>query len=97
MLSFFEIKERSRDESKQVPEPKIRPVLQEVRSEGPAIFAATAVIKSQGLATMQMATFGENAKTFGIIFFMIATLRSTRFKRDSPGFCAAPAVSTITK
>jgi hypothetical protein len=60
--------------------------------DGPAILAATAVMISTGFATMHTAALGEKVRTFGIIFFIIPTFLSSKFKRDSPGFCAAPAV-----
>jgi len=87
-FNFLEINDRRREESKQVPDPKIRPA----GMDGPATLAATAVIKSQGLATMQRLAWGENVKTLGMIYCIMATLRSSRSNRDSPGFWAAPAV-----
>jgi hypothetical protein len=84
--------DRNREESKHVPDPKIRPA----GNVGPAILDATAVKMSHGLATIQMAALGEKERTLGMIDCMMPTFRSTRFKRDSPGFCAAPAV-TMTR
>lgn len=76
-----EMRDLNRDESKHVPDPKMRPA----GMEGPATLHAMAVMMSQGLETMHIAAFGENASTLGTTLFMMATFRSRRFRRDSPG------------
>jgi hypothetical protein len=51
---------------------------------------------SQGFETMQMGAFGEFSRSLGMIKLMIFTFLSTKERRDSPTFCATPAV-TITR
>merc|ERR1719330_243908 len=79
-----------RDESRQVPAPKIFPW----GYSGPAILAAIAVMMSQGLLTIKMVALGLYLRTSGMIICMILAFLPTKLRRDSPGFCANPAVMT---
>ncbi len=83
-------RQRRREVSSTVPDPKIRD------AGRPVARCATTVMTSAGFVTMRNTASGACSTSIGMSDSMIAAFVAASSMRVCPGFCFAPAVTTMT-